>query len=76
MMLTRSSMHVCPYCNSDTNWPIDIIVAHTKGTAPTPNPATPINVIGTLELGPKLDPVTGMVSNVRLTDSVVELSRK
>ncbi len=76
MMLTRSSMHVCPYCNSDNNWPIDIIVAYTKGVAPVTNPTAPINVTGTLELGPKLDPVTGMVSQLRMIDSVVEPVRR
>jgi len=76
MMLTRSTMHVCPYCNSDNNWPIDIIVAYTKGVIPAPNPTSQISVTGTLELGAKLDPVTGMVSQIRLLNSVVELPRR
>jgi hypothetical protein len=76
MMLTRSSMHVCPNCNSDNNWPVDIIVAYTKTVVPAPNPTSPISVSGTLELGAKLDPVTGMVSQLRLVDSVVEPTRR
>jgi hypothetical protein len=76
MMLTRSSMHVCPNCNSDNNWPVDIIVAYTKGVIAAPNPTTQISVTGTLELGAKLDPVTGMVSQLRLVDSVVEPTRR
>ena len=72
MMLTRSSMHICPYCNSDNNWPVDIIVAYTKGVIPTPDPSKQVIVTGVLEIGEKLDTITGMVSQLRLMNATVE----
>jgi len=72
LMLTRSSMHICPYCNSDNSWPVDIIVAYTKGIIPAPNPAKPVIVTGVLEIGEKLDATTGMVSQLRLMDATIE----
>ncbi len=72
LMLTRVSMHICPYCNSDNNWPVDIIVAYTRGIIPAPNSAKPVIVTGVLEIGEKLDAVTGMVGQLRLIDATVE----
>jgi hypothetical protein len=72
MILTRSPMHVCPYCTPDNNWPIDIIVVIPRGPVPATNSAATLAVTGTLELGPKIDPVTGMTSQLRLMDAVID----
>jgi len=74
-ILTRVAMHVCPYCNPDENWPIDLVVAYTSGALPESDHDATISVVGTLEIGPKLDTVTGMVSQLRLIDAVVDTAR-
>ncbi|MEC9199363.1 MAG: hypothetical protein VX974_17305 [Pseudomonadota bacterium] len=68
-VLTRRPMAVCPFCETEAEWPNDIVAVYTKRVVD----AVPYNVkivaTGVLELGPKKDPETGFVSMVRLSDS-------
>lgn len=68
-VLTKMPMAVCPFCESEAEWPNDILAVYTKRIVDV----TPFNVkitaTGVLETGPYRDPETGFLSLVRLTDA-------
>lgn len=68
-VLTKRPMAVCPFCESEAEWPDDILAVYTKRTLDV----VPFNVgivaSGTLELGTYKDPELGFVSRVRLVDA-------
>ena len=70
-VLSSRPVSVCPFCQSDADWPHDIVVVYlAKGEAVEWRAAgRPIEVGGVLELGSRTDPDTGFVSQVRLTDA-------
>ncbi|MBI1246105.1 MAG: hypothetical protein GC202_13970 [Alphaproteobacteria bacterium] len=68
-VLTRQPMALCPFCQSDADWPVDIVVVYLKRTQPVYDPSRRIDVAGMLELGSWLDPETGFVSAIRLRES-------
>ncbi len=77
LILTSTSAHICPYCNADgNNWPIDLVVVYPRDTPPTTKNTAPVTISGTLEIGPKLDSIMGMVSQLRLIDAVVEIAKR
>ena len=65
-VLTRSPMAVCPFCETEMQWPDDIVLVLTD----EPISAAPYNVrirvTGRLDLGFEKDPETGFVSLIRL----------
>lgn len=68
-VLTRQPVSLCPFCQSDADWPQDIVVVYLRaGTALTSN-SEPIEVTGTLEFGSKTDSRTGFVSLLRIVDA-------
>jgi len=71
LVLTARPVSLCPFCQSDADWPHDIVVVYlAKGEEMERRASSqPIDVAGTLELGSKTDPETGFVSHVRLTDA-------
>lgn len=70
-VLTREPVSVCPFCASDAEWPVDIVVIYLKGTLAPVNFSKRIAVDGRLEIGSWIDPHTGFVSQVRLVDAEV-----
>ncbi len=70
-VLTREPVSVCPFCASDAQWPVDIVVIYLKGTLAPVNFSQRIEVRGTLEMGSWIDPHTGFVSQVRIVDAEV-----
>ena len=68
-VLTKQPMSVCPFCETEADWPDDILAIHTKRLVKL----LPFNVHitgwGVLELGTVKDAETGFVSRVRLTDA-------
>ncbi|WP_353474502.1 hypothetical protein PVT71_21370 [Salipiger sp. H15] len=68
-VLTKMPMAVCPFCETEAEWPNDIVAVYTKRIVDV----TPFNVkivtSGVLELGAYTDPETGFVSMMRLTDA-------
>ncbi|MCI5077411.1 hypothetical protein [Oricola sp.] len=70
-VLTKRPMAVCPFCETEAEWPNDILAVYTKRTLRT----VPFNVrivtSGELALGTYTDPELGFVSRVRLVDSTV-----
>lgn len=64
-VLTRVRLAFCPFCSTAAEWPDDIALIYlTNGTMVTT--AAPLRLTGRLELGPLVDPETGMVSLVRI----------
>ena len=70
-VLTAQPVSLCPFCQSDADWPQDIAVVYLKNGATTSfRPSSePVEVWGVLELGSKVDPATGFVSQVRLIEA-------
>lgn len=68
-VLTKMPMAVCPFCETEAEWPNDIVAVYTKRIVDV----TPFNVkivtSGVLELGAYKDPETGFLSMMRLTDA-------
>lgn len=67
--MTKEPVSLCPFCQSDAEWPADIVVVYLrKGTGLTSN-QDPVEVTGTLEVDSKTDPRTGFVSLLRIVDA-------
>jgi len=71
-VLTRQPVSICPFCSSDADWPLDIVVVYLSGTVETLQDGSPINVIGTLQVGSSVDAATGFVSQLRVADARVQ----
>lgn len=68
-VLTREPMAICPFCQSDADWPVDIVVVLMRAETPLVSAGTRVTVTGTLEAGSKTDPETGFVSQLRIVDA-------
>ena len=68
-VLTRQPVALCPFCQSDADWPVDIVVIYLKSTTPLISAGEPVTVSGRLEVGPWTDPATGFVSQIRIVDA-------
>jgi len=71
-VLTKIPMSVCPFCETEAEWPRDILAIYTKRTVEVEAYNRRIVTSGVLELGTFKDPETGFVSRVRLVDAVYE----
>ena len=69
-VLTREPVAICPFCSSDAEWPLDIVVVYAASTLIPTNFSERIEVEGTLEVGSSIDAKTGFVSQLRLRDAV------
>ena len=68
-VLTRIPMAVCPFCDSEASWPLDLVLVETAGVL-DPVPFNDlIAVTGRLDIGAQTDAATGFVSRVRLRDA-------
>jgi hypothetical protein len=72
-VLCAQPVAICPFCQSDADWPQDIVVVylHDGSGWRFRSTADRVEVTGTLEVGSALDPRTGFVSQVRLVAAVV-----
>ncbi|MDF0600834.1 hypothetical protein P1J78_08835 [Psychromarinibacter sp. C21-152] len=68
-VLTKMPMAVCPFCETEAEWPDDILAIYAKRTIDVIPFNVNIETRGVLELGTFKDPETGFVSRVRLTDA-------
>lgn len=68
-VLTKLPMSVCPFCETEAEWPDSLIVVYTARTLSVVPWNLPIEVTGTLSLGTETDEETGFVSRVRLLDA-------
>lgn len=74
-VMTREPLAICPFCQSDADWPLDIIVIYLKQTSAMISAGAAIDVTGTLALGSYQDTETGFVSQLRLIDATYRKSR-
>lgn len=72
-VLTAEPMALCPFCQSDADWPIDIVVVRTRGVVRTLPFDREIIATGRLELGRAVDDGTGFVSQIRIVDAAISL---
>lgn len=68
-VLTREPLAICPFCQSDADWPADIVVVLLKEASPLVSGGAPVRVEGRLEIGSKTDADTGFVSQIRIVDA-------
>ncbi|WP_240418637.1 hypothetical protein [Paenibacillus periandrae] len=72
-VLTRVAMSICPFCSTDADWPIDIVVVSMpKGKEVVPTEHQ-VKVTGTLSIGSQTDETTGFVSLIRIIADKVEV---
>ncbi|SFI23173.1 hypothetical protein [Albimonas pacifica] len=71
-VLTNRPLAVCPFCESEAEWPDDILAVLTRRVVDVIPFNIRIAVEGRLSLGARTDPETGFVSRVRLEDAEVE----
>lgn len=68
-VLTKLPMSVCPFCETEAEWPDDILAIYTKRIVDVIPYNVRIYSQGTLELGSFRDADTGFLSLVRLSDA-------
>ncbi|MGB6116867.1 MAG: hypothetical protein WBF87_01480 [Mesorhizobium sp.] len=67
-VLTKLPMSTCPFCESEAQWPDDLVLALTKEPVEVVRYTDLIRVTGRFETGVRKDENTGFVSLVRLVD--------
>lgn len=65
-VLTREPVALCPFCQSDADWPDNILVVYLDERQNFVQNNTTIEVEGILEIGSHEDAATGFVSQMRL----------
>lgn len=68
-VLTAEPMALCPFCQSDADWPVDIVVVYLRRTVSLSDAGARIGVQGRLEIGSWTDPESGFVSQLRIVDA-------
>ncbi|KAA2313887.1 hypothetical protein DL237_10630 [Pseudooceanicola sediminis] len=68
-VLTQRPMAVCPFCESEAEWPDDILAVYIRRRLDVSPFNVRIEASGRLELGRYTDPETGFLSMVRLVDA-------
>jgi hypothetical protein len=68
-VMTREPVSLCPFCQSDADWPADIVVVYLQKSSTLMSNTEPIEVTGLLDVGPKTDTKTGFVSLLRIVDA-------
>lgn len=66
-VLTKMPMSVCPFCDTEADWPGDIVSVYADNVINVVPFNRPINVTGTLKLGTFRDDELGFVSLMRIT---------
>ena len=72
-VLTKLPMAVCPFCDKELDWPMDIVLVRLRQQQDWVDFNRLIAVTGILSLGTEIDEETGFVSRVRLVDASFEL---
>ena len=68
-VLTSAPVSLCPFCNSDSDWPDNIMVVYLAKNQRFVQNNTTIEVEGVLEIGSSTDGETGFVSQLRLREA-------
>ena len=73
MVLTESPVSLCPFCSTDADWPDNIVVVFLSDKQEFVQANRLIEVVGTLEVGSRMDEETGFVSLVRIVNARFEV---
>lgn len=77
-VMTRTPMSVCPFCETEAEWPDDIILVRLADPRDARD-FVDFNVLietrGTLQIGTDVDAETGFVSRLRIIDARFEAAR-
>lgn len=65
-VLTQQPLAICPFCQSDADWPVDIVVVMMDSGTTLVSAGARIMVQGRLEIGSATDPASGFVSQIRI----------
>ena len=68
-VLTRQPVALCPFCQSDADWPADIVVVYLRKESARILTGEFVVVSGRLEIGSWTDPQNGFVSQIRIVDA-------
>ena len=68
-VLTKLPMSVCPFCESEADWPRDIVAVYGRDVIRVTPFNVAINVAGILKIGTYKDDELGFVSRVRLVEA-------
>jgi hypothetical protein len=68
-VLTKNPLSICPFCQSDADWPLDILVVYLAEASPLVTAGAKVTVTGMLEIGSYIDPDSGFVSQLRVRDA-------
>ena len=68
-VLTALPMSVCPFCETEAEWPLNIVAVYSNRVIDVIPFNRNIEVRGRLETGSYRDPETGFLSLVRLEDA-------
>ncbi len=71
-VLTSVPMATCPFCETEAQWPDDIVLVLTRTIINAVGFNRPIRAEGVLDLGFETDAETGFVSLIRLEDARFE----
>lgn len=71
-VLTKMPMSVCPFCDNEADWPLEIVLCLLGQEPEWVYFNVPILTSGVLSLGTEIDQETGFVSRVRLLDASFE----
>lgn len=71
-VLTKMPLAVCPFCDSEVDWPTDIVFVRSPVEISAYPFNLPIRVIGKFETGFEKDAETGFVSFIRVVDAQYE----
>ncbi|WP_294624536.1 hypothetical protein [uncultured Bilophila sp.] len=68
-VLTREPVALCPFCQTDADWPDNILVVYLSSNQQFVQNNATIEVEGVLETGSWRDAETGFLSQLRLRDA-------
>ncbi|SDZ88968.1 hypothetical protein [Rubrimonas cliftonensis] len=69
-VLTGVPMSICPFCDTESEWPQDMLAVYADRVIEVAPFYKRIEVTGTLRLGAHTDELTGLVSRVRVENAV------
>ncbi len=72
---TKMPMSVCPFCETEAEWPDDIVAVYTRRLYDVVPFNRKILTTGVIELGPYRDPDTRFLSMVRIAEASVQRAR-
>lgn len=68
-VLTKMPMSVCPFCETEAEWPDDILAIYTRRVIRVLPFNVPMMTTGEFEIGAYRDPETGFLSMARLVNA-------